>query len=443
MARPKPRPCPHGCSNRLFCSNKARRRHVHKHHGPVPDFCNECKEPFLSETALQHHNRDKHDNPLPLIQRISTLSLTNPAFGISSTFSTGFGGGFSNGFGGGLARGFAGASALSVGSTSSGLRTVSSIPCDLYCQTNLDNYIETTIQPDTTFLVNENAAVDSLVHMLQHNVPDEIRPARVIKGGSLGKGTAVKGKSDIDLTMMMSWERYPNVAALKANMKMVLPTLENTLRRMPNIRVDGSTTHAVQVTMTDCSGKEHAIDILPAVDLTQYESNETIFRRMLGPDSSIKAFYSASLAPLQVDLVRGLPTKVKSLIRLIKFWNKDKVKPILEDRCPTSYVYEIIIMDAWVNAGRPHAFDMKKAAHAVLTKLRNHRSLEICTPGISKYQRCDADIRHSTYIMDPCNPTNDIYNNRSFDWAGVAEEAKKWLDKQVFDGVKNFAASWY
>ncbi|KAH3808363.1 hypothetical protein DPMN_136716 [Dreissena polymorpha] len=50
--------------------------------------------------------------------------------------------------------------------------------------------------------------------------------------------------------MMMSWERYSNVAALKANMEMVLSTIEKTLR----------------------------------------QSNETIFRRVRGPDPSIEDF---------------------------------------------------------------------------------------------------------------------------------------------------------
>ncbi|KAH3728843.1 hypothetical protein DPMN_054805 [Dreissena polymorpha] len=45
----------------------------------------------------------------------------------------------------------------------------------------------------------------------------------------MGKGTTVKGKSDIDLTMMMSWERYHTVADLKADMPWVLNTLKETL----------------------------------------------------------------------------------------------------------------------------------------------------------------------------------------------------------------------
>ena len=33
-------------------------------------------------------------------------------------------------------------------------------------------------------------------------------------------------------------------------------------------------------------------------------------------------FYSAALAPLQIDFVSKVPPKVKNLIRLLKFWKK-------------------------------------------------------------------------------------------------------------------------
>jgi len=56
------------------------------------------------------------------------------------------------------------------------------------------------------------------------------------------------------------------------------------------------------------------------------EQRNTVYQKMLTGDQNLSAYYSACLAPLQIALVRDLPTKVKSLIRLIKYWNKDKVK---------------------------------------------------------------------------------------------------------------------
>lgn len=39
-----------------------------------------------------------------------------------------------------------------------------------------------------------------------------------------------------------------------------------------------------------------------------------------------KEYYSAALAPLQVEFVARAPTKVKTLIRLIKYWRKTEFK---------------------------------------------------------------------------------------------------------------------
>ncbi|WAR27463.1 OAS3-like protein [Mya arenaria] len=188
-------------------------------------------------------------------------------------------------------------------------------------------------------------------------------------------------------------------------------------------------------TSVDLTTNGPSTDLYSVTDLDDFISSEIqpdssflagtitldeVYRKMTGSDASVKDFYSASLAPLQTELVRNLPTKVKSLIRLIKYWNKEKVKPMLLSRCPTSYLYEVIIMDRWVKTGRPDSFDMTRAAHDVLTSLKNNRDFKILTTELAKYDRRVADIRAETYIMDPCNPTNDLYNSRFWNWDGVS-----------------------
>ena len=49
-------------------------------------------------------------------------------------------------------------------------------------------------------------------------------------------------------------------------------------------------------------------------------------------------------------------------------------------------------------------------------------------------------FRETPYIMDPANPFNDMYHGlvdgKTFDWDRVVPEAKLWLSKPVFSGVK-------
>ena len=54
------------------------------------------------------------------------------------------------------------------------------------------------------------------------------------------------------------------------------------------------------------------------------DGKKQVFEMMRGRDSNIQRNYSPSLTPLQVQLFSPLPTKLKSLIRLVKYWKKEK-----------------------------------------------------------------------------------------------------------------------
>lgn len=43
---------------------------------------------------------------------------------------------------------------------------------------------------------------------------------------------------------------------------------------------------------------------------------------MASSSLSAREYFSAALAPLQIDFVSGVPTKVRTLIRLVKYWRK-------------------------------------------------------------------------------------------------------------------------
>ena len=51
-------------------------------------------------------------------------------------------------------------------------------------------------------------------------------------------------------------------------------------------------------------------------------SREEIYAEMVPASLDTKKYYSAALAPLQIQFVSRIPTKVKNLIRLTKYWRK-------------------------------------------------------------------------------------------------------------------------
>ena len=66
------------------------------------------------------------------------------------------------------------------------------------------------------------------------------------------------------------------------------------------------------------------VSILPS------ETLHEIYKEMDSEPHSRRKFYSAALAPLQIEFVSHVPPKVKNLIRLMKFWkNSFKVSIIL------------------------------------------------------------------------------------------------------------------
>lgn len=93
-----------------------------------------------------------------------------------------------------------------------------------------------------------------------------------LQGGSLGKGTAVKGKSDIDLTVMLA--NYTEVRALKKDMSLILGTLKQYLDHAPVGRVIKTTYHAVVVELPSKAGYMHTVDVLPAVNVFKTYSRE-------------------------------------------------------------------------------------------------------------------------------------------------------------------------
>lgn len=325
---------------------------------------------------------------------------------------------------------------------------------DLYniSSSQLESFIGQQIEPDAAYLASCGAVVDRLVHFLQNNAPGRIRPAKVIKGGSLGKGTAVKGKSDIDLTLMLA--NYKEVHVLSREMRAILELLEDYLGKYGgSVKILGKTRHSVQVELSCHANHTHSVDILPAVDILPNLSMgkdsikfelRWLYAAIGHQDRKAQSFYSASLGPLQIELTRPLPTKLKSLIRLVKYWKKEKLAPQTGEHLPTSYVLELVTLNAWMRAGKPEAFNMTRALHAVLTSLVNHLRFRVVFDGsLAFYDK--AQPEKTPYIMDPCNPYNDVYHGyfrHAWDWDAVAKEASRWLGMNLFAGIRDTKVRW-
>ena len=81
----------------------------------------------------------------------------------------------------------------------------------------------------------------------------------------------------------------------------------------------------------------------------------------------------------QVEFVKDYPANVKNLIRLVKYWKKQKITATGSGRIPTSYVMELITIDRWEENkdDDDDRFDTLKAFHGVMKALRDYESLDV------------------------------------------------------------------
>lgn len=320
---------------------------------------------------------------------------------------------------------------------------------------NLDVYIQQYIQADEPFLSSCQATINKLVTLLQHNVPAELRPSSVRKGGSLCKGTSIKGSSDIDLVLMLA--NYRDVRQLKDALPALLRKLHTSLDRFENVTVTGETPFSVQIEYTCKPGDAHDVDVLLAVDVKQnYGEIKNVYEAMRSRDREFRANFSACLVPLHAQLFGELDaTKLKSLIRLVKFWKKEREQVYKGthrgqrvSRWPTSYVMEIVTLASWTRAGSPTNFDMRKALFAVLKSIVNHHQFRVILEDrLLNYEPSMIERSGSgPYIMDPCNPFNNLYltagQMSAWNWDAIAEEARYFLGRPLFQNITGSVDRW-
>ncbi|XP_044163909.1 2'-5'-oligoadenylate synthase 3-like isoform X2 [Acropora millepora] len=279
---------------------------------------------------------------------------------------------------------------------------------DFRNSSTVNSFISSTLQLDEA---NRNAvseSVDVLYRYLQQNLPS-LSINMLVKGGSVGKGTAVKDKADIDCVVFLN-----NVKTMKEHQRKLQDTkddLESCLKQSPYrkvITIKQQTKFAVKFRL-DLS-REFEIDLLPTFSTDQ--SLEELYKEMIGCTPEDRKYYSAHFVGLQVEFVKGQPSIVKDLIRLVKYWRKTCIEETGETRLPSSYPLELITIHCWEKAGKPESFDIRAGFKAVLQQL-----VEYCDINVRWYINYNRDShkgrikrmsKSRPFVLDPANPTNNV-----------------------------------
>nr|XP_056715019.1 2'-5'-oligoadenylate synthase 3-like [Euleptes europaea] len=330
-----------------------------------------------------------------------------------------------------------------------------SAPMELYetLSRRLDKFIADHLQPNEKFLRQVRWAIHIICDFLKNSFKDAAQPQvlKVVKGGSLGKGTALKGGSDANLVVFLSvFKRYKDQEFRREEMIQEIEKRliefknkdENNIdvmfeqSRGPNPRVLSFTLHS------DYFRDSIEFDVLPAFDAL----GQRISPKPPPPPPQVYidlitsgcqgGEFSTCFTELQKEFIVDRPPKLKSLIRLLKHWYK-KVQQLDKSykSLPPKYVLELLAVYAWEKGSGKTDFDMVEGFRTVLWLLQQYK--ELCIFWTKYY-----DFKNETLgryligqlrkprpvILDPADPTGIVGEGSR--WDLLAQEAEYCLKQK-------------
>ncbi|XP_031572096.1 2'-5'-oligoadenylate synthase 1-like [Actinia tenebrosa] len=253
---------------------------------------------------------------------------------------------------------------------------------------------------------------------------------RIVKSGSMGKGTALKNSSDLDCILILN--TIKDAEQLKANIRDYLAQIQSCLSEQPlrgqgwRFDIKRRTEYLLQFEMINFHvRKVTTVDLLPTFDanVTNGQARLNLYHKMASYDENTRSYCSAAVAELRRDFIIEKPTKLKGLIRLVKHWAKTYLpSSTASQRMPSSYLIELVTIHCWEKVGSPSSFNTASLFKNIMMAFLNHIQLNISW---DRYYTLTQNPSPPT-ILDPANPYNKLYNDVN-NWASVAQVARKTL----------------
>ncbi|XP_061203023.1 2'-5'-oligoadenylate synthase 1-like [Neopsephotus bourkii] len=319
-----------------------------------------------------------------------------------------------------------------------GLRTVAS--------NKLDTWIMETLQPSVAFCRQVKQTVKQICDFLKEDCfHTGICVHRTVKGGSAGKGTALQNSSDADVVLFLSC--FSSYQQQEQERSYILDLIEKRLRTCrqsltstvsisePRYKGPGNAPRSLSLTLCSKDTLESIeVDILPAYDALGQVSQDappdaSVYIGLLNA-SSAPGEFSPCFTELQKTFVKRCPAKLKNLLRLVKHWYKELLKPQYPTAdLPPQYALELLTIYAWEEGtGSSDSFAMAEGFRTVLELLCRHQ--EICVYWEKYYSlqhnQIGAHIKAllrspCPIILDPADPTGILGQGK--DWNLVARGA--------------------
>ncbi|XP_038076428.1 2'-5'-oligoadenylate synthase 1A-like [Patiria miniata] len=297
-----------------------------------------------------------------------------------------------------------------------------------WCQSMVPKELETWYHKNiadgtTDFGKDCRSAINKVVKSVQNICSTnrlQFTLSRVVKGGSLGKGTMLKDFSDVDLVAFIKPPRLrsfldlgPAPAVYIQQLDGIIRELEAALKQLPFVEGINRNVFMINFTINNLGpgGRSLGVDLLPTANCGcgHGRAHADIFRAMLAlPSSYDRKFFSASLVEHQLRFMEQIPGHVKALIRLVKYW----AYKCLPDKLHKSYPLELITIYRWKNAGEPQRISKAQGLKDVLQVLSNLRGLRHYWTFLYDAALAIQAITQlgcvNPIVLDPANPTKNV-----------------------------------
>ncbi|XP_056357453.1 2'-5'-oligoadenylate synthase 1-like [Oenanthe melanoleuca] len=311
----------------------------------------------------------------------------------------------------------------------------------------LDAWIAETLQPSQEFTTQVRETVWLICEFLKRDCfDDNIHVLKTVKGGSAGKGTALKNNSDADVVLFLSC--LTSYEKQKENRKEILDLIMESLKACreslqfvvfisePKYKGPDNTPRSLSLTLSSkVTGESIDVDILPAYDALGQVTQDApphaeVYVKLLYA-SSHPGEFSPCFTELQKMFVKRYPAKLKNLLRLVKHWYKELSPKYLNAHLPPKYALELLTIYAWEEGtGSSESFDMAQGFRTVLELL--HQPQQICIYWEKYYSLQQREIGAHVkrllcsprpVILDPADPTGILGQEKN--WDLMAQEAAR------------------
>ncbi|XP_028734598.1 2'-5'-oligoadenylate synthase 1A-like [Peromyscus leucopus] len=333
----------------------------------------------------------------------------------------------------------------------------------------LDQFIKDNLLPNTSFCDEVRAAMDIMCKNLKErcfgDASHDVRVSKVVKGGSLGKGTNLNGRSDAELVVFVN-----NLSSFEDHLKRWAEFIQEIKKQLRKLQRENriqlefiikseqwpnSLAHNFRLRSPDLD-QEMECDVLLACDVlgdvsTNKRSKLPMYKKLIATCTllGLEGEFSTCFTELQQNFLKDRPDKLMNLIRLVKHWYQ-LCEEKLGRPLPPQYALELLTVYAWERGSGAPEFNTAQGFRTVLQLVTNYRPLRIYWTVYYDFQDQDiSDYLHSQLrrarpvILDPADPTRNVAGGNPLGWWLLAQEAVAWLKYSCFSNCdKSTVCSW-